>query len=354
MYIVSSDGCMDIFPNNAPGDFKIMLKDPIEFLPDEDWELALIDLHYPYSWYNISSDMSLMYADGADVHTITFPDWQCTKATEFIEYISKELKAVANDHYKVGLDQQGRFSMECNRPSCDVGFSTRLIKFLGLSEYDPSYTLSTMQKRATHRRILADFWKNGDNPVEKDTALFSKEWGSMDDSTLLADLKIHLDLDRFQTLTTYEDMTEMATEVDSRVLQVLGVSNTERSRRNINVFLGNFKELYLMTDFPARIIQGDRPLRMNPTQQLHIFTNIIQPVDMNDTVTNLMKVVNVKGVPGAMAQEVYVRPTYQPLQKGGKISLIHVYIRNEEGLPVPFVDGRVLMTLQFRKQRYRR
>jgi hypothetical protein len=44
-YIVSSDGCKDIFPENHASNFKMMLKDPIEFESDQDWEVGLIDLH---------------------------------------------------------------------------------------------------------------------------------------------------------------------------------------------------------------------------------------------------------------------------------------------------------------------
>jgi hypothetical protein len=45
---------------------------------------------------------------------------------------------------------------------------------------------------------------------------------------------------------------------------------------------------------------------------------------------------------------------YQMVEKGRKITMIHVYIKDEFGKRVPFQTGTLFMRLHFRKRRYRR
>lgn len=352
VYVVSSDGCSDVYPENRQSNFKILLKDPIEFPPDEDWEVGLIDLHYPFSWHNIGGETLLMYVNGEDVSVVEFPDWQCGSLKDVCDFIRGELEPVTK-LYKVGVDQLGRFCMESESVCCDVGFSDSLRGVLGLSSNDPSYTYSAMSQRASHRTVLAEFWKNGVNPLDSNAELFGANWVSMNAKSLVQALRNFIDLKKLQESTKYDKEEVPETNIDG-VADVFGLrSISSRFATNFRVFESHFRALYL-SDFPPKVIISDQPPVLNPAQQLHIHTNIIKPVDLNDTTVKLLRIVNVKGAPGFTSQEVFSHPTYQPLQKGGKISMIHVYIEGEDGKLVPFVNGRLLMTLHFRKQRYRR
>jgi hypothetical protein len=193
-YIVSSDGCMDIFPENHASNFKIMFKDPIEFKSDEDWEVGLIDLHYPYSWYNVSSDMVMFYSDGAGVGHVEFPDWQCIKLGDLINNIQDQLSS----QYVVKVDQFGRFQLEGKGTCCDVGFSSGLISLLGLPAYDNMITIASFRRRAGYREVFEEFWENGENPLDKDEHLFVIDWTSTKDREILKILEEYLDKEKLK------------------------------------------------------------------------------------------------------------------------------------------------------------
>jgi hypothetical protein len=142
--------------------------------------------------------------------------------------------------------------------------------------------------------------------------------------------------------------------------QINGVINnnafggsTVQYQTNISLFLANFIAFYGSEDCPGNVIAGEYMPRMSSVLQLHIYSNIVQPVDVNDTTAKLMKIVNRRGVQGSMTQEVFTHLTYQRVEKTRKISMIHIYIKNGIGKFVPFVVGQVLVTLHFRRQRHR-
>jgi hypothetical protein len=102
-----------------------------------------------------------------------------------------------------------------------------------------------------------------------------------------------------------------------------------------------------MMQIPSTI-KGVTPGMINPVQRMFIYTNIIEPVDVNDTYARLLKLVNTRGEPFKTTQEEYSHPTYFALQKG-KLSMIEVFIADETGEPVSFQSGTVVLTLHFRK-----
>jgi hypothetical protein len=345
-YVVSSDGCKDIYPENRQSNFKIMLRDPIEFAPDEEWEVGLLDFHYPVAWNNINADMVLMYITASgEVEQVTFPDWHVTKFSDLTKFIGQKL----GDQYTVGVDPFGKFRMESKGVRCNVGLSNDLRVALGISDDEDTITVDSFMKRAEYNTIVKEFWKDQKNPVDFDEDLFQIDWPSTDDNEVMKILKDHLD---FEKLNTVEKFNEVPLDnISSAPLKDFGLS-TMQSQRNASLFLKYFKQLYA-EDFPPKILLGEYVPRLSAVQQLHICSNIVKPVDMNDTTINLMKIVTVKGTPGTMSQEVFAHPVYQPVEKARKISMIHIYIKNEIGELVPFAHGQVLLTLHFRRQRTR-
>jgi hypothetical protein len=102
---------------------------------------------------------------------------------------------------------------------------------------------------------------------------------------------------------------------------------------------------------PKEIIASSRDGLSKNYDQLFIHVSIIEPLDLNDGVSDVLRVVKSRGERGRTIQEVFSRPVFHPVKKGGKISLIHVSIRGSNGEVVPFTGGVVLMTLQFRRRR---
>jgi hypothetical protein len=136
----------------------------------------------------------------------------------------------------------------------------------------------------------------------------------------------------------------------SDVAKTFGVYLTPELELNFRAFEYSFRQLYQVEDVPPKLLMSEYVPRMVPMQQMFIYTNIIQPIDVNDETENLLKIVDVQG--GRVNQESPVM--YQMVEKGRKITMIHVYIKNEFGKRVPFQTGTLFMRLHFRKHRYRR
>ena len=97
-----------------------------------------------------------------------------------------------------------------------------------------------------------------------------------------------------------------------------------------------------------KIINATTPGVLNPVQRMFIYVNIIDPIDLNDQFVRLLKLVNTRGESFKTTQEDILHPMYHPVQKG-KISMIEVLIADENGDPVSFQIGTVVLTLHFRK-----
>ena len=360
IYIVSSDGCKETYPDNVPSNFTIALQAPIELPFDEEWEAGLIDIHYPFSWTNIGpkADTRMKFLVKDHVAEVTFPNWQCTSLTEVIDFIKAELELVT-DQYILSLDGLRRFRIESSNNSCDVGFSENLRKLLGLSEHDPTYTYEAISRRAYHRGKIYDFWKNG-NPLDTDAILLDEILKNAENPLALAtSLKNHLHVENMQNTTQFDAEPELENKaVDESIARIayeLGIFGPSANfRRNFKIFSKHLRFLYQMENFPPKMIQAVKLPQLVPVQQLYIRTNIVQPIDVNDHTENLLKIVNVTGEPGYPTAAIFTPPTYHPLVKGGKISSIRVYITSNTGDLVPFEKGTVMLTLHFRKQRHRR
>jgi hypothetical protein len=118
--------------------------------------------------------------------------------------------------------------------------------------------------------------------------------------------------------------------------------------KNMLDFFNMLMKFYIHEAVPRRI-KGVTPCQMNPVQRMYIYTNIIEPVDMNDGTKQLLKMVNTRGEPWKTTHEVFTHPMYLPVRKGGKIGMIHVLICDATGTPVSFQSGTVVLTLHFRK-----
>ena len=238
VYVVSSEGCRDVYPKNSPANFKILLKDPIEFPADEEWEVGLIDVHYPFSWFNVGAVPGTEMKFSADdkVFTVNFPNWQCGSLKEVVAFITAQVEA-ATMQYKVGIDKLGRFRMESKTLYCDVGFSASLRRVLGLTDYDPTLSYESMEQRAKHRIVLSRFWK-GANPMDMlNVALYRQYWAELNAVELAQKLKDHLDVAKFQSVPEFEGHGDTDT---GAVAQVLETENSDNFKTNFKVFKNHF------------------------------------------------------------------------------------------------------------------
>ena len=82
-------------------------------------------------------------------------------------------------------------------------------------------------------------------------------------------------------------------------------------------------------------------------QSLFVYCDILEHVIIGDTKAPLLRSISVSGKPGDIVREIYDKPMYVPIQKK-HFESIDIDIRSDFGEPVPFVNGKSLMTPHFR------
>lgn len=368
VYVVTSDGCMDVYPDNKTSDFKIMLKDPIEV--GDDWEVALLDINYPYSWINVGPDAKVFmkyYIDGL-LQEVHFPNWQCQTLEEAVKFIekriaSKEEVGRSEPRIVVGLDDLRRFKMWSTSADFDVGFSPNLLKLLGLAGHTRAdkLLLEAFEKRMSYRYLLASVTKDG-NPVRITEELVDMLVTNHNVLDLAKTFAQFLDVEKLKKLEhlgsvpedskLYKDVRlERAYVSDALGIHEDGPKNWVKAA----AYLYYLKKLYVFDgNHPIKKIRGVVPGVVNPVQRMFIYTNIMEPVDMNNGAKKLLKMVNTKGEPFKTTHDQFNQPIYHPICRGGKIAMIHVYIADETGEAVPFQTGTVVLTLHFRKSSSKR
>ncbi len=82
---------------------------------------------------------------------------------------------------------------------------------------------------------------------------------------------------------------------------------------------------------------------------LYVYTNIVEPRVVGDSLVPLLRIVPVQGTNGKMVATTYENVQYAPVQVK-QFQTIDVYIRDDTGQPVSFERGKVVVTLHLRRR----
>jgi hypothetical protein len=132
---------------------------------------------------------------------------------------------------------------------CDVGFSSGLISLLGLPAYDDTITIASFRRRAKYREVFGEFWKHGENPLDKDEHLFVIDWTSTKDQEIVKLLDEYLDEEKLKTVTMFN---KLANQINGIVNNNAFGGSTAQYQRNQIVF-DNFQGVFFGTDLPRMI-----------------------------------------------------------------------------------------------------
>ena len=99
----------------------------------------------------------------------------------------------------------------------------------------------------------------------------------------------------------------------------------------------------------TRIKKSTRVMDMRPFYSLFIYSNIVEYHTVGDTRAPLLRIVNVDGSYGETVTKIYDSPHYMPL-KHKLVDMIEIDIRDDTGKAIPFVSGRVIVKLHFRRK----
>src|SRR5437899_12678347 len=81
---------------------------------------------------------------------------------------------------------------------------------------------------------------------------------------------------------------------------------------------------------------------------MYVYSDVLECVPVGDTMTPLLRIVEIGGQKSEMVHIQYDQPRYVPLQKK-EFDSIEVDIRDDLGEKISFDSGKVIVTLHFRK-----
>ena len=138
-------------------------------------------------------------------------------------------------------------------------------------------------------------------------------------------------------------------EVSSRVGVVLPRKSAVQLPESFKTLLGfGTTLLNNITDGPVTR-NGSEVADVNGgVHGLYVYCDLAEPVPVGDTEAPLLRVVSAKGKNGEMQQRNFDQLSYIPLQKK-HFDSVEIFIRDDLGNPIPFENGKLMVTLHFRR-----
>jgi len=280
-----SNSSMKYYPSNTAAHFTTKLENGISL--SGDWEVGLIEIHYPHTWNNITSDdcefiywqESKKYSDGlhwpGDQKTIQLPTGYYENMHDIVYAVNTNIQEFAVEHK---LDKYSHFKYDTITKTlkgeinlgAGVRFSTALCFILGIDERQ--------------------------NPI------YNLNFGKYDAEENEEYYKEH-----------YEEFNKVWDEVPD-------------------------------VEWESEYI-GD----INPAfSSIHVYCNILSHVPVGDTTAPLLRIVHIEGKNGDNVHIMYENAVYVPLQQKSFDS-IEIDIRGDTGNAIPFEYGKSFVLLHFRQ-----
>ena len=93
---------------------------------------------------------------------------------------------------------------------------------------------------------------------------------------------------------------------------------------------------------------ASRVVNLNNTNAIFVYLDAIQLQIIGDTLTPLLDVVAVQSGPGDLVCSRFDKPHYKPILRK-HFSDIHISLRDDQGDPIRFEKGKVIVTLHLRR-----
>lgn len=167
------------------------------------------------------------------------------------------------------------------------------------------------------------------------------EGGHLED-TIILDRKTHEtvipkfkynDVNKRVYITLQPDMTLTFSD---KLAEILGLNKKQNPAKNPS-----------QTD--TSVVRGSRASDIDGgLHAMYVYCDVLEGVPVGDTSAPLLRIVDVEGMQGKMIHRLYENPRYVPLQKRCFDS-IEIFISDDLGKNIPFENGKVIVTLHFRR-----
>lgn len=120
--------------------------------------------------------------------------------------------------------------------------------------------------------------------------------------------------------------------------------------KKLSELLG-MKEVTVLT-IPAKsdqvIVEGKEIVKLDYIHNLMVYCDVIQSSTIGDTEAPLLRSVSVDAGHWQNQCTIYQKIQYLPISRT-KTGSITIYLRDDTGQPIPFTNGRTVVTLDFRR-----
>ena len=337
MYLTLPSNTVDYTNSNKTNSYRVQLPEPVSL--DGRWEVALVDIQYPFSWRNVFGEhiIQALYTtkQGKNV-------WLKGKIPE--GYYGDVSSLIAG--IKLGIRDAARRIPMIESVIDLVGYRTRLLK-----KYRPNETTidvpvlkpidPEIEKLATKQELQRDGelyrkWKEEqgkykllqadqrENADEPEAAPVSDVESALTYSFASGTNRLHLHLDAAKSINTIK--------LPDSIKYMLGLE-------------GAF--IKAGTNYPKY-----SPDLSGGLSTLFVHCSIVEPQVIGNSKSELLRTVPINSRKrfGDIVHELFVSPHYiEVLHKN--FDHINIEIRSDTGEPIPFEFGKVVCKLHFRKSK---
>lgn len=362
LYLPSNTGD---YVQNTLSSFKVRLPQKIDL--DGEWEVALVEIGYPFTWLNVSNEedakISISYKHRSEYKTKSIPYNHYTSPDQLCDAINYTLDQLPNStgekvnfefRYDTITQRVGlKPLMDAWKPNIHfMRLSPRLQYMLGFA----SDTLSPTQA------FMYVYMSLGEKPVQVGLQVnelgYPRHEGAYTSvNAILERLHTHKG-EPVNCYLEYNATTREATLMPKlnespNILYLKFSPNLQSQLGLINdtIFPYSTQKVYhnLQTQLLRRLVTAESMPDLRAGQySLFVYCDVIQPQIIGNVVAPIIRVVSISGSYGDSVDQHYDNPHYVPVLKK-EFETIEINIKDDVGKDVAFDHGKVFIKLHFRK-----
>jgi hypothetical protein len=404
---LTSDGCLDKFPENKPSHFKISLKNPKEFRsPNNKYSVGLARFGYDSALYNLGPNTGTFIEVFVNDQYYKIETLQALVSTtdEAVFMLNKSIDSFATQNKiaelntKINFSAKSKSKIELNLSEIDdFAMSPMLIKLLGFHEYE---TIGSDQFdfRKKSRDFLSEI-SNSETLLDDleaietkypsfitssteslfQSALFSKQSTFTERNEYMK--QFQLNVERFFHMLN-QDLSSILQNliqfnvgafdkfVNNNFYKIDGGDQTVRNnysffsseeKKNVTISFESRAIIEFLIHSVARMsLRFYQKLKINSLESksifnpqlfncLYIYSNLVETVDFNDGKYRLLDIVFLKKSSEFQPGVAEYQSTHFKKLEHDSINEIEIQVTTSLGTPAPFIHGPVFVVLEFRK-----
>ena len=316
--------------NNTVGRYTTHLKQPIRF--GFDWEVALTEISYTKSWYNVNGESSCsVLSFGLELD-------KTDKFIKYVEHRDADKTILVSEDKSMDPDE----TIIINLP---VGNLENIETASGL--LDNTTLASNTSSNYLYKILIEPGYYTTKDLIETINSELTREQIKLEPNASFSRVPwLELGKDgHVSTLTgkrkTGDKMADTFLNISGDAAKVLGFSwDGVEEFREVNTSYGK-KHKKTSSEYPDRT---------GGVYSMFVHSDIVKSVHVGETMSNVLRIVEVpeKSAFGEQVTISYAEPQYKRVASN-EISSIEIYIKDDRGSYLPFRFGRTIITLHFRK-----